>query len=199
MPSSPKISRETILKAALDILIRDGYGAVNIKAIAQEIGCSTQPISRQFGSMEGLRSALTDATMDYVRQKKTAQADNPLATFALTGYTHVDLAMDEPNLFRFIFMGGSDRGVEAGFAALFSYDRDSQLVAQLAQTLNLTSEQVVLLMSVMVTYTHGVASMIAGGVVKEKKETAHAMIRDAGLLFLQGLGVERELTEALMT
>ena len=38
------ISRDMILEAALKILIRDGYAAVNIKTIASEIGCSTQPV-----------------------------------------------------------------------------------------------------------------------------------------------------------
>ena len=43
MPSSPKIPRETILKHALDMLIQDGYPSINIKSLAQRIGCSTQP------------------------------------------------------------------------------------------------------------------------------------------------------------
>lgn len=53
MPSSPKIPKEMILNAALTMLIRDGYSALNIKALAEELHCSTQPISRHFGNMEG--------------------------------------------------------------------------------------------------------------------------------------------------
>ena len=48
MPSSPKIPKELILEYALKMLIRDGYAALNIKALAKEIGCSTQPISWHF-------------------------------------------------------------------------------------------------------------------------------------------------------
>lgn len=49
MPRSVQITKEKILAAALDILIRDGYYAVNIKSIAKELKCSTQPIAWQYG------------------------------------------------------------------------------------------------------------------------------------------------------
>ncbi len=39
MPRSVQISKEKILKTALDILIRDGFSSVNIKSIASELGC----------------------------------------------------------------------------------------------------------------------------------------------------------------
>lgn len=49
MPSSPKIQKERIVQAVLDILLEKGYAAVNIKALE----CSTQLISWQFGGMDG--------------------------------------------------------------------------------------------------------------------------------------------------
>ena len=49
MPRSVQITKEKILAAAIDILIRDGYYAVNIKSIAKELKCSTQPIAWQYG------------------------------------------------------------------------------------------------------------------------------------------------------
>ena len=55
MPSSPRIKKEDMLQAALELVSRDGYAALNIKAVARELGCSTAPISWQFGGMDGLR------------------------------------------------------------------------------------------------------------------------------------------------
>ena len=46
---------EDILQTALEIVTQDGYAALNIKAVAKKLGCSTAPISWQFGGMEGLR------------------------------------------------------------------------------------------------------------------------------------------------
>ena len=59
MPSSPKVQKETILETALAMLLRDGYASINIKTVAKELGCSTQPISRQFGSAEAVPGTAT--------------------------------------------------------------------------------------------------------------------------------------------
>ena len=37
MPSSPKIKKEDMLQAALEIIIQDGYAALNIKAVAKNL------------------------------------------------------------------------------------------------------------------------------------------------------------------
>ena len=38
MLSSPKIKKEDMLQAALELVARDGYAALNIKAVARELG-----------------------------------------------------------------------------------------------------------------------------------------------------------------
>ena len=48
MARKTTISKEVILEAALKMLIRDGYASVNVKTLAAEIGCSTQPIVWHF-------------------------------------------------------------------------------------------------------------------------------------------------------
>lgn len=45
MPPKTQIPKEMILKTGLDLVIREGYEVINIKRLAKEIGCSTQPIS----------------------------------------------------------------------------------------------------------------------------------------------------------
>ena len=58
MPSSPKIKKEDMLQAALELVSKNGYAALNIKAVAGEMGCSTAPTSWQFGGLQGLREDL---------------------------------------------------------------------------------------------------------------------------------------------
>ena len=60
MARKTQISKEVILEAALKMLIRDGYSAINIKTLSKAIGCSTQPLVWHFDNMEGLRKALAD-------------------------------------------------------------------------------------------------------------------------------------------
>lgn len=60
MGRKTRISKEIILRKALEMLIRDGYSSINIKTLSKEIGCSTQPLVWHFGNMEGLRNALAE-------------------------------------------------------------------------------------------------------------------------------------------
>ena len=68
MARKTQISREVILEAALKMLIRDGYAAVNIKTLSKEIDCSTQPLVWHFGNMEKLRKALAEYALDYAKE-----------------------------------------------------------------------------------------------------------------------------------
>lgn len=59
MPAKKQVTKEKILRAALQLLREQGYEAVNIKQLAQTLDCSTQPVYLSFSGMEELRSALT--------------------------------------------------------------------------------------------------------------------------------------------
>ena len=102
MPSSPRIKREDMLQAALEIVIESGYAALNIKAVAGRLGCSTAPISWQFGGMDGLREELIPFAEQYVERTYYSVDNNEVATFEQRGKGTVDLAFERPNLFRFL-------------------------------------------------------------------------------------------------
>ena len=102
MPSSPKIPKEMILEHALKMLIRDGYESINIKALAKEIGCSTQPISWHFGNMDGLRSELSDYARNHLINKLFNMQKNAVLSFLDLGLNYLNVAFDEPNLFKYI-------------------------------------------------------------------------------------------------
>ena len=57
MGRKTQITKEIILETALQMLIRDGYGAITVKTLAAEIGCSTQPTVWHFENMNGFRQA----------------------------------------------------------------------------------------------------------------------------------------------
>ena len=93
-----------MLEAAFNMLVRDGYATVNIKTLAAEIGCSTQPISWHFGSIQGLRKEL------YIYARKHVWSDDlfiregksAIDTFFEVGKNYINIACDQPNLFRFL-------------------------------------------------------------------------------------------------
>ena len=64
MPRTKRIEKEDILRAAVQVVRTQGEGALSVRGIAKELGCSTQPLYSEFGSMEELRATL----LDYLRR-----------------------------------------------------------------------------------------------------------------------------------
>lgn len=52
MPAKKQITKDMILDAALTILKQDGMQAVNIKALAKTLNCSTQPVYLSFKGID---------------------------------------------------------------------------------------------------------------------------------------------------
>lgn len=187
-----KISRESLIEAALEILIENGSSNVTINEVAARLKCSTQPISRQFGGMKGLRRELIDAAEQYAREKYFTSNGNDLEIFTHNGYGVVDMAMDEPNLYRFLYMGESGR---AGFIAY--PDCSEKWAPNISEVLEISPEAADNFMSTMVFYTQGLSAMIVSGIVEGNKEQVYNMIAETGDLFLTALGVPREKFEEL--
>lgn len=197
MPSSPKIPKELILENALTMLIREGYAALNIKALAKEIGCSTQPISWHFGNMDGLREALAQEALRYTNQKLTPQSENFIEAFLQIGFAYVNMAFDEPNLFRFIYMGESKQYCRGGFSSILTDKGNAALIEGLSQYLHADKNEVGKFVQRMVVYTHGIASLIAVGVLQGTKEEVYKMISEMGIDLLSKLNTDIDFQKVL--
>ena len=97
-----QITRAQILQAGLELIEREGAAAVQIKRLAASLGCSTQPILWQFGSMEAYRQALFQYAVEAVRQRIKPKGADAVLDFWRIGATYVDLAVDTPQLLRYL-------------------------------------------------------------------------------------------------
>ena len=165
MPSSPKIPKEVILENALNVLRRDGYESVNIKAVAKEIGCSTQPISWHFGNMEGLRRELSEYARKVAIELITSVSADSVEGFLELGVNYIKLAIEDKNLFRYIFMNGCGTYVADGLSA-FSLSGDNLLITQsISDALGIPQEQTARCIEDLSVYANGLATYIATGVL----------------------------------
>lgn len=192
MPRSVQITKEKILTAALDILIRDGYSTVNIKSIAKELKCSTQPIAWQFGNMDNMREALTQEAVIYANQKMMPTSTNCIEAFWQIGYAYINLAFDTPNLFRFVYMGESKNYCRGGFNSILTDRGNAVLIDQLYHYLNISKEQADMLFQRMIVYTHGIVSLVVAGVLNCTKEQVYSIVKDfaSDLLSLTGADLD---------
>lgn len=197
MPSSPKIKKEDMLQAALDIVVEEGYAALNIKAVAKKLGCSTAPISWQFGGMDGLREELIPFAEQYMENTYYSLNENEFATFEQRGKGTIDLALDQPNLFRFLYMGDRNQLLSTGFAIQTETGNGNHEFMKMAQELGITSEQAVDFVMTMMVYTQGMATLIASGIVRDTKENMYRMLHNTGMTYLKGLGVKQDTIQTL--
>ena len=189
MARKATISREVILEAALKMLIRDGYSSVNVKTLAAEIGCSTQPIVWHFENMEGLRMALAEYAMMYAAKKAVSNYDDKIESFEYLGRAYVKMAFKEPNLFRFLYLGENPMGKPYSLKDVGS-KKNKDMIAKISAQTGLGEEKVIRFVRNTIIYSHGIATMIATGVLKGTEKEIMRMINDAADAFIINEGMD---------
>lgn len=192
MARKTQVSKEMILQAALEMLIRDGYSAINIKTLSKAIGCSTQPLVWHFESMVGLRKAIAEYALNYANGKMRTCAQNGMDAFAGVGMAYINLAFDEPNLFKYLYMTGESEFQAGGFDVLVNADANAALVGQIADYLKIPKEKVNSFFQDTMIYTHGLACFVASGVITSSKEEVIKMVNQATRTFLSQAGAKYE-------
>ena len=103
MGRKTQITRERILETALNMLLRDGYGAITVKTLAAEIGCSTQPILWHFDNMALFRREFYEYCIGFAKSRFAPWNGSLDDLLAETARGYITLACRMPNLFRFVF------------------------------------------------------------------------------------------------
>ena len=171
------------------MLIQNGYASINIKALAKRIGCSTQPISWHFGNMENFRNALTEYALDYAN-KKMLSASEGMSAFSNVGIGYIDIAFDEPNLFRYLYMSGESGYHAGGFDIFTTADSNSAMIEQIAKQLAISADKVNDFFRNTIIYTHGLACFVVSGLIKATKEELYAMVNQGAYGFMLQAGFE---------
>ena len=170
MPSSPKIQKEAILKTAFDLLLREGYASINIKTVAAELGCSTQPISRQFGSMEGFRKELLVYCLTQLKSFFSVKGEkvSEIVTGIAKGY--INLAFDFPNLYKYLYMMKHEEEKMSALLNLLRSENYERILFMLKSEYGMEEKEAKEYLNNLNYYVHGVASYVAIGYVDASKK-----------------------------
>lgn len=175
MPPKVKISRESIVDAATDVVRRCGADALNARAVADRLGCSTQPIFSNFATMEELKSAVLDAANRlYLSRQQQAMQRGDLPPYKASGMAYIRFAAEEPELFRLLFM--RDRSHEKTDE---STDELKQMTALVRHNTGLSQEEAFRFHLEMWVYVHGIATMLATAFLPWDWEQISQMLTDA--------------------
>ena len=102
-------TRKTLLEAAERLLTESGIAAVTVRSVADQAGTTTRAVYALFGSKEGLIQALAARGFDLVLERLdslplTGDPVEDFLTAAISGFR--GFAIDHPDLFRLVFIGG---------------------------------------------------------------------------------------------
>ena len=184
MARKTQITAEVILETALQMLIRDGYSAINIKTLAAQIGCSTQPIVWHFENMQGFRKAFYEYCIAYARSqfKLWNGSLEDLLTETARGY--ITIACNMPNLFRFVFMDSKDTLGNSHMVQKLQLDNTKKILRLLCEEKGLTEAQATAFLMNYEFYIHGIASYTASGFVSYPEDEVIIMANRAKDAFL---------------
>ena len=184
MARKTQISKEIILQAALELLIEKGFPEVNIKTLSQKIGCSTQPIVWHFGNMDGLRVALGQYALTYANKKLCPTADDGDNAFGQVGRAYIRLAINEPNLFRFLYMSGKSQFSLQNFDGLLTDEGNAELIKTLSVKLQISEIRAGRYLLDTIIYTHGIAALVVAGVIQANENEIMDHVDNAANSFL---------------
>ena len=98
-----KFSRDEMIEKAVQVVRKQGIGALTAKSLANELGVSTQPVFTCFHTIEEVRREVVNAAKllydDYV--KEGLCNDIPFLGF---GMHYIRFAKEEPELYRLLFL-----------------------------------------------------------------------------------------------
>lgn len=182
-----RITRDMVVEAAFAIARKEGVGQVLVKRIADELGCSVQPIYSYCNSMEELRAAVAERAAAHM-QAYMARHIDPADMFRSTGYAYVHYAKQEPHLFQLFIQ--RKRPYVHTLEDLYGRDADQRVPQRIAQALGISVEKARELHLSMLVFTTGIGSIITACPAGLPEEELLARLEHAYQAFLR-MAVEK--------
>ena len=174
MPPKVKVTKEQIVAAGLELARKAGPEAINARAVAAALGCSTQPVFSNYATMEALQQdVLAAAAGMFQAHLAAAQSEGRYPPYKAMGLGYIDFARTEPALFRWLYM--RDR---SGEIIPDGREENAAVIGLIAEKTGLDREAAWLFHLEMWIFVHGVASMLATGYVNWDEALASDMLTD---------------------
>ena len=153
-----KITKEMIIEAAFSLAREGGMEQVLVKNIADRLGCSVQPIYSYCQNMDGLRKDVEERTKQFIREYAAKLIDRE-DIFQSTGRAYLQIAKDEPNLYKIFILHQRD-GI-ASLGDFYRAEASPHTAEFIAKDLNLSIDQAKQLHIQMLIYTIGIGTIFS--------------------------------------
>jgi len=185
-------TKEAVVEAAFMLTRERGWAAVTARSIAKKLGSSTMPIYSSMKSMEEIEAEVRARAEALLLEFQGRDYGGEGSLNMAVGY--VTFARDERSLFRFLYVDRPAREAAGG--------RDSRNVTTaeqfmsgakpvaLADQVPTAMEDPRILKSWI--FTHGLASLVSGGVLDLPDERIRSLLLESGAAFFGEMPVSKE-------
>ena len=186
MPPKVKITKAEILRTAVTLVREHGESALNARAIASALNCSTQPIFSNFTAMEELKTAVIEEAEilfdEYIKKEVEA---NLYPVYKASGMAYIRFAKEEKNLFRLLYMRDRSGEISPEDTSL-----GMRMEAVIQKNTGLCGIEVRIFQVEMWAVVHGIATMFATGYLELDWEFVSKMLTDTYLGLKKQYGLE---------
>ena len=159
MPAIAKVTKEMIIDAAFEIAKEMGAENINARTVSQKLSCSTQPVLYHFKTIEDVRIAAHRKASEFHINYVTNLSGKYERPMLEVGMRHIQFAVEEKNLFRFLFHSNYYTGVS--LSDWFTGGIFDSLFPILKRQAKVDERQAYSIFSQIFLVTHGIASLLA--------------------------------------
>ncbi len=159
MPAIAKVTKEMIIDAALEIAKEMRAENITARTVSQKLGCSTQPVLYHFKTIEDVRIAAHKKASEFHINYVTNLSGKYERPMLEVGMRHIRFAVEEKNLFCFLFHSNYYTGVS--LSDWLTGEIFDSLFPILLRQAKVDEQQAYIIFSQIFLVTHGIASLLA--------------------------------------
>jgi AcrR family transcriptional regulator len=187
MPRGPNIDRESLKESILtisrEIVVEDGFAALNVRSIAKRIGCSVGTIYNIFVNIDDLVLHINATTLDdiYVLMgKKAKKASSDINNIQLLGRIYISYSKENYNLWSMLFEHSLPKGDKLPKWYQEKIDKIFALISKVAEPIyNGDTKQSMLAATVLWAGLHGICSLALSGSLDSVKAQSADKLADS--------------------
>lgn len=175
MARTIKYSKEDILEKSVDFIKEHGYSKLTVRELAKYIGCSTQPIFKNYANFDMYKEDLKI----YLRRDYSEFVDKyiDIKDYLYTiSYAYAFYAKKEPNIFFTLFM--TDFAGSRTVEEVLNTNRNILTIEAMVKQYKISLEEAKKIYREVRFYTHGIATQLCVNSIKLTDKEIKDLIRN---------------------
>ena len=184
MARTIKYSKEDILEKSVEFIKEQGYSKLTVRELAKYIGCSTQPIFKNYDNFDMYKKDLKF----YLKSDYSAfiykyiDVKDYLYTIS---YAYALYAKKEPNMFFSLFM--ADLAGSRTVSEVLNTDRNKETINAMVKQYKISLEEAEKVYRDVRFYTHGLATQLCVNSIKLTDKEIKDLIKNNIEINLRGI------------